>query len=228
MSAIVWALVPLKGHGHGKRRLATVVGEPLRRDLVLAMAEDIASALVRSRGLDRVMFVSEDPAVAELTEPTGIGWFRSTGRGLNEDLQEAAIEAESAGASHVLIVHADLPLVTAQDIDRFLGAGGGLPQPGQLRLAPCKQNSGTNVFLSPLPLPFSLCFGENSFAAFKAAAVQRAVMLQPVRWPSLALDIDNPYDLATLRALGVQGRLPPGVTADLIARLGEQTGLCSS
>ena len=60
----VYAVVPIKETEDAKRRLAGVLDAPRRRDLALAMFEDVLAALSQVRELAGIVVVTADPAAA--------------------------------------------------------------------------------------------------------------------------------------------------------------------
>jgi 2-phospho-L-lactate guanylyltransferase len=134
--------------------------------------------------------------------------------GLNPALTQAAHFAGDRGATGVLVLPADLPLLTAHDLETMLTYIAPHPQPfsprgrgvggeGQPRvvIAPCRRETGTNALLVRPTDLIPLAFGPDSFAAHCAAA--RAAGVEPVVYRSntIALDLDTPEDweMADLR-----------------------------
>lgn len=208
----VWALVPLKDFAGAKTRLSTVLDTEARRALALAMARDVVRALTRARSIDRVVMVSDIPELRELIDLPGVDCFNTgQARGLNEDLEQATAWAQACGAGHVLIVHADLPHLTAAGIDRFVTSS---PcSRTRLLAAASKEGSGTNLLLTPLPLPLPLLFGNRSLPRFLQAASCAGLPLEVHRDPALAGDIDEIADLESLRATCRRGYLAGRETA---------------
>lgn len=212
----VWALIPLKDFAGAKTRLAGALDTGARRELALAMASDVATAIVRSRAVARVILVSDIPDLDRLIEIDGVGYFNThRARGLNEDLETAADWARAQGATHVLIAHADLPRLTPHAIGRFVLDAGDAAQ-CKVRAAACKEGTGTNLLLAPLPLPLPLVFGRNSLARFCQAAAGAAINIDVVRDSALEADIDELEDLEALVASCARGELAGGATAALL------------
>lgn len=212
----IWALVPVKNFAFAKSRLASVLSTEDRHALALAMTLDVATALKRSRTVARVVMVSDIPALNRLIGMDGIKHFDTRrARGLNEDLASAASWAGAQGATHVLIVHADLPRLTPQAIDRFVTEGGDASA-SLMRAAACKQGSGTNLLLASVPLPLPLVFGKNSLARFYRAAAATDVVVEVIHDTSLAGDIDEPDDFRALLLAYTRGELAGRATADFL------------
>jgi 2-phospho-L-lactate guanylyltransferase len=212
----VWALIPLKDLASAKTRLSSALDAEARRSLALAMAIDVATAMMHSHAVDRVIMVSDIPNLEQLIEIEGIGYF-DTGQaqGLNEDLETAAAWAAAQGATHVLIAHADLPWLTPRAIERFVFEACDLPA-SRLRAAACKEGCGTNLLLAPLPLPLPLVFGKNSLARFCQSAAAVKVAIDVIRNASLAADIDEPGDLRILAAACTRGKRAGRATTDFL------------
>lgn len=218
----VWALVPIKNLAHAKSRLAPSLDDAMRRRLVLAMARDVLSALAVVQAVERVLIVSDAPEAAELARRFRIGLLNAgVGKDLNDDLSLAAVHAARGGAGEVLIVHADLPLLGAPAVARFLGLGPATAGAMRMRAAPCKHGNGTNLLLAPVPLPVPLLFGQASLAGFKKAVREAGGRLDVVRERGLAMDIDTAEDFQYLAALHGAGHLPAAETARLLEALGE-------
>jgi 2-phospho-L-lactate guanylyltransferase len=123
--------------------------------------------------------------------------------GQNAAASRAIDFALAEGAGSILLLSSDLPLVTRDVIARLLQAGSRLARPAALA-APATGRGGTNaLYLSP-PDALPLSFGDDSLVKFELAAAQRGVNFALFESPELALDVDEPSDLARL------GRAAPG------------------
>ena len=97
----------------------------------------------------------------------------------------------------------DIPLVTADEICRLLAAHREAPA---FTIAPSHDQQGSNAIILSPPDAVPLRFGDDSFFPHLAAA--RACGIEPtiVRLPGIAMDIDNPVDLAHFSKLGSRTR----------------------
>jgi 2-phospho-L-lactate/phosphoenolpyruvate guanylyltransferase len=185
-----WALVPVKAHGAGKQRLSGALADRQRTALVQVMLEQVLTAL-RGAGVHDILVLSPEPPAL----PQGVEHLVDEGRGLNEGLGHALSELGRRQAQAALIVFADLPLIEAADIDALLAALG-----AGMALAPDRSGSGTNALALTLPTPFRLQFGPGSCERHLAEAARLGQRVGVVRRTGLAFDIDEPADLAALRA----------------------------
>ena len=204
-----WALVPLHNPERAKTRLGPVLDPAFRRMLMLAMAEDVLSALTASKGIERILLVSNEPEAGSLLSAWPLEVFYSSdNEGLNRELEHAAAYAATRGAERVLIVHADLPWLRPDALDHFIA---GCPS-GAVCAAGCKLGSGTNALLVPLPLPLPLVFGKNSLQGFRDGAMTAGLELHVAEDPHLSLDIDSPEDFKRLFGAPNAGQLPGAST----------------
>jgi len=212
----IWALIPVKTSHSAKSRLASIMSVEDRHTLALAMTRDVATALKHVQAIARVVTVSDSPALGQLMGLDGIDHFHTPrAQGLNKDLTIAAWWAQSQGATHVLIAHADLPHLTPQAVDGFLAGIQSMPA-SPIRAAACKQGTGTNLLLTPVPLPLPLVFGRNSLNRFRRIAAAAGISVDVVRDASLAHDIDNPEDFHALTSAHTRGDLVGRAPADFL------------
>jgi 2-phospho-L-lactate guanylyltransferase len=97
----------------------------------------------------------------------------------------------------VIIVPADLPLITPQDIRHMLEF---IHDPPVVVVAPDRHRQGTNALLvCPVGL-IQYDFGPGSFERHCERARQAGARLEICELPSLALDVDLPEDLDLVSA----------------------------
>ena len=111
---------------------------------------------------------------------------------LNVALTRATIVAKNYATNGVLIVPADVPLITPQDIRSMLEF---IHDPPVVVVAPDRHHLGTNALLV-CPVGFiQYGFGPGSFQRHCERARQAGARLEICELPSLALDVDLPEDL---------------------------------
>jgi 2-phospho-L-lactate guanylyltransferase len=194
------AIVPVKTLAEAKSRLAAVLSPAQRRDLVLAMFEDVLDALAATPGVDAVLVVTADREVSELANRKGAEVLHEERPvGLNAALSFGAAGAKRRGAARVLFIPADLPFATPAEIGKVMAAAdpSGHHHPV---IVPARDGNGTNALLLSPPDALPPSFGLGSFERHCAQA--RALGLSPrtMQLAGLALDIDEPADLARLIA----------------------------
>jgi 2-phospho-L-lactate guanylyltransferase len=189
----LWAIVPVKPLRHGKSRLAGILSQDERADLNQHMLTHTIDTLRGIPGIDQVLVVSRDPAALALARDHGARTVQENGaKELNLALSRATILARSHITRGVLIVPADLPLITPEDVRAMMERA---KEPPVVVVAPDRHRQGTNALLiCPVGL-IEYDFGPGSFQRHCARALQRGARLEICELPSLALDVDLPEDL---------------------------------
>ncbi len=202
-----WAIIPVRATPEAKSRLAGVLDAPARAALVGAMLERAIAATREARNVARVCLVG----LAGRELPADVTVLAEPGGGLNaavtSALAEVAALAQAAGETvdRVIFIHADLPLVTAQDLELLAAAPA-----GEIAIAPDRHGTGTNAISLPLPAAwgFSFAFGPDSFAAHKAEAVRLGIAIGEIHSLGLSRDVDEPDDLPDAAGLADTSGLP--------------------
>ena len=180
------ALVPIKQGANGKSRLASVLSRVERDALALRMAQHVLAELANCGSIAEIAILS-----ARCPDWWGGAWVKDRGAGLNAEI---AGWRRSVGAAPVLIVHADLPLLHADEVDELLAAAA----THGVALATDRAGEGSNALAIADGRPFGFRFGPASRSLHAAQAPGLGVMA-PL---GLASDIDTPEDLAFARANG--------------------------
>lgn len=192
----VYAVVPVKDLREAKSRLSSVLDPEVRADLALRMLRRVISAL-REAGVENVCVVSPDETVLELAAGSGATPLMQEDSGLNSALEQGRRWAMEAGATVLLILPADLPLLEPSDVRALLDEAGGR-QP--VSISPDGEGSGTNALLLRPPGGLPFLFGLDSFIRHLRAAEERGLGVRVVERPGLAFDLDTVEDFARLGA----------------------------
>ena len=189
-------LVPLKAAAARKSRLSDSLSREARVGLSETLFRHLLNVLARCPDVGRV-------AVLSHTRPDGWPglWIADQGRGLNPEVRSAA---RAVGEKDLLVIHADLPAVSAGDIAALICAA----EDG-VSIAPDRHGAGTNAIALADASGFPFAFGPDSFKRHGELAGGR---VQIVLRPGLALDIDTPSDVTAALSLG---DLDPDVAAAL-------------
>jgi 2-phospho-L-lactate guanylyltransferase len=205
----IWVVVPVKDTTAAKQRLAPSVPPRLRQALALAMLEDVLAALAGVPGLAGRLLVTDDPAAMTLAVRYGAHCSdEGAGDGHTGAVTAAARRLARDGCESMLTLPGDIPLVTADEITQLIAAHRqALRRPGpSFTIAPSHDEQGSNAILMSPPDAVPLRFGDDSFFPHLAAAEARGIVPSVVRLPGIALDIDNPLDLAHFARLGSRTR----------------------
>lgn len=201
----VQALVPLKDLVAAKTRLSGLLRPTERRALAQAMAEDVLSVLCGHPDIARVTLVSDDPSAAMLAQRYGARhWSESSlaAHGLNPVIAAASRRILADVDAPLLVLHADLPLLTAADVAAIVAAQ---QQQRGLVIGCDQRRSGTNLLAFDAQSVPEFAFGEQSCDAHERWAVVAGVPVDVVLRPGIALDVDDPEDLQVLMTSIAEG-----------------------
>jgi 2-phospho-L-lactate guanylyltransferase len=189
----LWAIVPVKPLRFGKSRLAGVLTEDERTDLNRRLLAHTLDTLKAIPELEHVLVISRDPAALALARDHGARTVQENGAPqLNVALTRATVIAQTYSTQGVLIVPADLPLVTPEDIRAMLDL---VKNPPVVVIAPDRRRSGTNALLVCPAGLIEYDFGPDSFERHCDRARKAGARLEIFDLPSIALDVDLPEDL---------------------------------
>lgn len=212
------ALVPLKDLVEAKTRLAGLLSPSERRALAQAMLEDVLALLACHPEISGTTLVSDDPAAYLLAAQYGAAHWPETDlgcRGLNAVVHSASAKLMDSCDEPILLLHADLPLLSIEDITAVLVAR----RASRGLVVGCdRHGTGTNLLCFDAASAPRFCFGQDSCARHLAAASDQGIGSTVLRRPGIGLDVDEPRDLELLmaRLLGHDA----GHTAVLMRRSG--------
>jgi len=188
-------LVPVKNLSKAKQRLAAVLDQASRTELAQSMLFDVLEALGTWKNRPEVGIVTNDPFALELADHFRFEVIPDTRNISETDAIEMATQVcVERSVKSTLVIPGDIPLLQAWELDKVLELA---PEEGTV-LVPAGDGRGTNAaFRRPANL-FPLRFGNDSFKPHRAAAAETGKPCVIVPLPGIAIDIDNPSDLALL------------------------------
>ena len=192
-----FALVPVKALAGGKSRLSTVLPQEARQAVSRAMLTDVLTCLRRSSSVNKFAVVSSDDALLSLAKEFGASIIHEgQPRGLSGAIALGTDFCVEQGATALLVLLADLPLVEPEDVNFLFRQSEEIDQ--GVVLATCKEREGTNALLRVPPRVIPPCFGGPSLEWHRAAAQRVGAQFRVVEAPRLAFDIDSVEDLQQL------------------------------
>lgn len=195
----LWAIVPVKPLRHGKSRLAGALNEDQRTELNKALLQHTLETLAELKEVDGVLVVSRDPHALKVAHGLGARTVQETGQPqLNTALKRATVVAQVYATRGVLVLPADLPLISKDDILELIRRADQAPV---VVIAPDRHGRGTNALLISPPGLIEYDFGEDSFQRHCELARQAGARLEIVELPSLGLDLDVPEDFEIVKGL---------------------------
>lgn len=205
-----WAIIPVKPLRYGKSRLAHILSPDERAQLTTTMLHHTLQVLENVSAIYRTLVISRDPAALKLARQYGAHTYgEGDKQDLNLALGRAAHIAAARDASGILILPADLPLLSAEDVKMMLAGATPLMPPAQppnnghlgyhhnprvVTICPDKHKEGTNaLFISP-PTGFDFKFGKDSFARHLREAERLGIPSRVVHAPGIKFDLDTEED----------------------------------
>ena len=194
-----WLITPVKPFEEGKSRLAKVLSIAERTSLNQQLLTNLLTVVQRAGVCTGMIVVSQSRAALQLAAahnavPLLENKQKSYVDGLNPALEQARAAAMARGATVLLVLPADLPWIQPDDLWELYRAA--QRQPG-ISIVPSRDN-GTNALLLQPPDAIEFAFGPDSFARHEQLAAQAGLPCQTLHMPNLAIDIDQPADLALL------------------------------
>ena len=195
----LWAIVPVKPLRRGKSRLAGALSEDERTELNRTLLQHTLKTLSELKELEEVLVISRDPQALTLARNYGARTVREDGQPeLNTALKRATVIAQVYATRGVLVLPADLPLISREDILALIERA---VDPPVVVIAPDRHEKGTNALLiSPSGL-IEYDFGENSFQRHCELVRNSGARLEVLNLPTLGLDLDLPEDLELVRKM---------------------------
>ena len=195
----LWAIVPVKPLRRGKSRLAGTLTEDERTALNQHLLERTLKVLFTLKELDQVLVVSRDPQALTIARNQGAKTVQEDGQPhLNTALKRATVMAQVHSTQGVLVLPADLPLLTPSDVRVLIDRA---VKPPVVVIAPDRHGKGTNALLMVPPGQIEYDFGEGSFQRHCDRATKSGARLEIVELHALGLDLDLPEDLEMINKL---------------------------
>jgi len=190
-----WVVVLIKDFDSAKQRLRPALGTKSRRALARRNARLAVSAAFAG---DRVLVVAGSEEVAEIARSWGADiLLEPREEGQNTAAERGIKRAREAGAAAVLVLSSDLPLVTERSVRELVDLAARHRAPVVVAV-PAIGRGGTNALYVRPPDAIGLHFGDDSLAKFREDAESRGVEFVVHHSDAMALDLDEPSDLASL------------------------------
>ena len=193
-ASATFAIIPVKPLRQAKSRLARAIRAPLRAALIRSILSRTIDLLTQSDRIAETIVVSSDVTALDLARSKHTTGLVESETGLNPAVAQAVTWAVKHGASSVLIVPADLPLLTESDIEAMVDLAF---EPRCMVIAPDRHNQGTNLMLLRPPDAIAFAYGPASFETHRryAAEARLAVHISPSPTPALRLHAPDPLPI---------------------------------
>ena len=188
-------LIPFKSLATAKQRLAPALNAQQRSQFAEAMLRDVMTAAAGVKSRIDIAIVTGDARAQVIAREFGFLIIEDE----RNESETAAIEmatrwCEQQGYDTTIVVPADIPLITADELHRVLDAA---PQEGAV-IVPAYDRRGSNCILRRPAAIIPLRFGNDSFLPHCEAMRLTGKELVIVEMPGIGLDVDNPHELELL------------------------------
>ncbi len=189
----IWAIIPVKPLNRAKTRLSGVLNPEQRQQLAEMMFRHVLQVVREVPQVIGTLVISRDTKALAIAREYNARTVQESGAPeLNAALTRATQVVAGWRGDAVLVLPADLPLVTAEDISSVVALG---RDPFSVVIATDQEQDGTNALLIRPPGLIHFAFGPGSFHRHVQLAREAAVEPKVYRSDRLALDIDLPVDL---------------------------------
>ncbi len=189
----VWVIIPVKPLNRAKSRLADALTPEQRQQLAETMMRHVLEVVRRVPQVYGTLLISRDQRALAIARDYNARTVQESGQPeLNTALTRATQVIAGWGGEAVLVLPADLPLITPDDITKMIALSEDVPS---VVIATDQHRDGTNALLVRPPGALDYAFGVGSFARHVERAKAIGATIQEFKSERLALDIDVPADL---------------------------------
>jgi len=186
-----FAIIPVKNLDVTKSRLSPLLSNSERGRFVLKMLGDVLIVTKSTPRIHQTVVVGMDSETSRVAKSFGAVSLAEVPLGLNEAIFEATKWCAQKGAESVLILPADIPLVTPADLSRILSLG----EENAVVISPSRDGTGTNALLLKPPNCIKLFYGPRSFERHMDEALRRKLRFCVFESSRIGLDVDTVEDL---------------------------------
>lgn len=188
----LWAIVPVKPLRRGKSRLSKILSDQERYTLNYQLFKKTIEVLQQVPEITDILVVSRDSDVLTVAREKNVRTVTENGTPeLNNALRRASLFSKMFSTEGVLIVPADLPLLTPQDVGDFLEQR---VEPPMIVISPDRRREGTNMLLIDPADLITFSFGGDSFDRHSHLAKSKGAEVVVYENERVALDLDVPED----------------------------------
>lgn len=193
-------LIPVKELSTANERLSSIMSQQKRTELAYVMLKDVFSAVKSSKLADNKVVVTMDKKAIKMGLKEGFEVIKEESQqGESSSVDEALQVCKLMGASSVLVIPGDAPLITGEDLDFIFEKE---RQENSVILVPSGDELGTNAILRKPPDAIPSRFGHDSFRKHKEEAEKRHLPFDVYEISNIAIDLDEPKDIDNFSIYG--------------------------
>ena len=204
-------IVPVKSAAR-KSRLSGLLDGPEREEFARLLLADVLRVLGRAGLIRLCHVVSPDERMLDLAARKGARTVREPGDdGVNSAVSRGLGAVQ--GASQVLVIPADLPLLRPSELLRLARA---MSTGADVGIAPSRGFDGTNALAFAGPPRFPLRYDDDSFWNHLSGAAREGLAVHVCTEEGLMFDVDSPDDFRALA--GSRSKRPSAAFARRVLR----------
>jgi len=184
----IFVAIPVKKLSESKTRLSSILSLEERQELVRRMLEEVLGTVIQSDMVGRILVICCDARLVEGIRSPKVEMIREEdSQGLNVALRGAVVHSMQRGASSLLILPADIPLIEKDDVEEIISS----TLDRGVVIVPSKDDLGTNALMLTPPDVMHPAFGSDSFLSHISLAKIRGIRINALRLERVSLDIDT-------------------------------------
>lgn len=210
---IIWSIIPVKTLSDSKSRLAHVLSSAQRVKLTQYFLTRTLQILKDIDLISNTLVVSRDPQALKVARSGGAATYREREKhDLNRALTGASQIAAANGADGILVLPADLPFLTVEDVeqvinplnadtviensrtDTFINTGSQFYPQRCMAICSDHAGTGTNALLLCPPSGFRFQYGRDSYIRHLEEASRLGMVAEAIKAPGIKFDIDTEED----------------------------------
>jgi 2-phospho-L-lactate guanylyltransferase len=189
----LWTIIPVKPLKRAKSRLADVLSPEQRYAFAESMLRQVLSVVAKTPQVTGTLVISRDTKALAIARDMGA---KTVQEGEASDLNPALLRATEVvrmwRAQAILVLPADLPFITVDDVTEVINLSHEAPC---VVAVPDRYNDGTNALLVRPPGLIQYAYGIGSFERHIDMATELGATIRVHQSQTLQLDIDVPEDL---------------------------------
>jgi 2-phospho-L-lactate/phosphoenolpyruvate guanylyltransferase len=207
----VWVVVPVKPLNRAKSRLADVLSPEQRQHFAESMLRRVLTVTRAVRAVTGTLVISRDPKALSIARDLGARTVQESGApALNPALMRATQLLAGWRSRAVVVLPADLPFITADDVAGVIKAAGDAEQ--VVVIATDRARDGTNALFVRPPGLLTYDYGSHSYERHIRQAREIGAAVVEYESDNLKFDLDEPQDIVDFYRRMLGGPLPRGMT----------------
>jgi len=200
----LWVVIPVKPPRQSKQRLKDFSAS-FRAGLALAMFQDVLTALSGAKTIKEILIVTLDAEIANLAAGQRVQVVEEAEPlGMNRAIAQGCEYARRHGATSLVVIPLDIPLLTGVEFDRLvdeLRLRSGTADGPVLGIVPAAGRGGTNWMCFGTQQPFPPLYGPDSYRRHLEQASAQGYRTVTLESPAVSLDVDEPSDLEAFKSI---------------------------